>query len=70
MASSATIQQVRRDVLQKVYEGASAIAAGDYQSYIIDSERKLYSCGKNTSGQLGINSTESMKKHTHMLWTV
>ena len=37
----------------RLFSNAKKIAAGDYQSYIIDENSNLYALGKNDKGQLG-----------------
>jgi alpha-tubulin suppressor-like RCC1 family protein len=34
-----------------------AIAAGEYHSFIVTEDKRLYACGKNDQGQLGISKT-------------
>ena len=43
----------------RLFSNAKKIAAGDYQSYIIDENSNLYALGKNDKGQLGTSDTEN-----------
>lgn len=43
----------------KLYSNAKKIAAGQYQTYIIDENFNLYALGKNDNGQLGTSDTEN-----------
>lgn len=45
--------------VNRLFTNARGIAAGDYQSFIIDENSNLYALGKNDRGQLGLLDTEN-----------